>query len=87
VAQIARVANIEDVSNRRQNNGRHLYSGELKGLLRACSNDPRPSRINDAAMIAIAWVTGARRAAIANLDLSDYTPTGENEDDLMVGGK
>ena len=37
--------------------------------------------------VALAWVTGARRSEIAGLHLTDYTPTGENEGDLIIKGK
>jgi len=87
VTQTARVASIKDVRGQRQQKGRHLYSGELKALLRVCTDDPKPSGIRDAAMMALAWVTGARRAEIAGVKLSDYTPTGENEGDLVIHGK
>lgn len=87
VTQTARVASIKDVRGQRQQKGRHLYPNELKALLRTSTDDPKLSGIRDAAMIAIAWVTGARRAEIGYLDLSDYTPTSNNEGDLMVRGK
>ena len=87
VTQAARVASIKDVRGQRQQKGRHVYPGELKALLRACMDDPKPSGIRDAAMIAVAWMTGARRAEIVVLEMVDYTPTGENEGDLAIQGK
>lgn len=87
VTQSARVAAVRDVRGKRQQKGRHVYPGELRELLRVCMEDPKPSGARDAAMIALAWVTGMRRGEIAGLLLSDYTPTGEDEGDLIVRGK
>ena len=87
VTQTSRVASIKDVRGQRAQKGRHLYAGELSALLRVCVQDPKPSGIRDAAMIALAWVTGARRSEIAGLYMTDYTPTGENEGDLIIKGK
>jgi site-specific recombinase XerD len=87
VTQSARVAAVRDVRGKRQPKGRHIYPGELRELLRVCLEDPQPSGVRDAAMIALAWVTGMRRGEISGLLLSDYTPTGENEGDLLIRGK
>jgi site-specific recombinase XerD len=38
-------------------------------------------------MMAIAWVTGARRSEIAGLVVGDYMVTGEDEGDLVIRGK
>jgi site-specific recombinase XerC len=54
ITQTARVASIKDVRGQRQQKGRHVYPGELKALLRVCVEDPKPSGIRDAAMIALA---------------------------------
>ena len=83
----SRVAAIKDVRGQRQQKGRHVYAGELEALLRVCIEDSKPSGVRDAAMIALAWVTGTRRGEIAGLQLVDYTPTGENEGDLVIRGK
>ena len=87
ITQSARVAAVRDVGGKRPPKGRHIYPGELRELLRVCLEDPRPSGIRDAALIALAWVTGMRRGELAGLLLSDYTPTGQNEGDLLIRGK
>ena len=87
VTQSARVAAVRDVRGKWQQKGRHVYPGELRELLRVCMEDPKPAGARDAAMIALAWVTGMRRGEIAGLLLSDYTPTGSDEGDLLIRGK
>lgn len=51
--------------------GRHLASGELKGLVDAC-NDGTKAGLRDAAIIAVGYGCGLRRSEIAKLDLADY---------------
>lgn len=87
VTQTARVASVKDVRGQRQLKGRHLHRGEMESLLRVCIDDPKPSGVRDAAMIALAWVTGARRSEIAGVKLADYTATNEREGELIIQGK
>ncbi len=87
VTQSARVAAVRDMRGKRQPKGRHVYPGELRELLRVCMEDPKPGGVRDAAMIALAWVTGMRRGEIAGLLLADYTPTAADEGDLVIRGK
>lgn len=51
--------------------GRHLDSGEIKGLMDACY-DGTKAGLRDAAIIAVGYGCGLRRSEIANLDLADY---------------
>ncbi len=51
--------------------GRHLDSGEIKGLMDACYDGTRTG-VRDAAIIAIGYGCGLRRSEIASLDLADY---------------
>jgi len=51
--------------------GRHLDSGEIKGLMDACY-DGTNAGVRDAAIVAVGYGCGLRRSEIANLDLSDY---------------
>jgi integrase len=51
--------------------GRHLDSGELKGLMDAC-NDGTQAGTRDAAIIAVGYGCGLRRSEIAKLELADY---------------
>ena len=52
--------------------------------LTVCSQDPGPSGIRDAAIIALLYSAGLRRAEVVALDIDDYDPdTGQ----LVVKGK
>mgnify|MGYP001091955507 CR=1 FL=1 len=51
--------------------GRHLRQGELAALLGACQ-DGSPAGVRDAALLAVAYVCGLRRAELAGLTLADY---------------
>lgn len=51
--------------------GRHLDSGEIKGLIDACY-DGTNAGVRDAAIIAVGYGCGLRRSEIASLDLTDY---------------
>lgn len=60
--------------------GRHLDSGEIKGLIDACYDGTRTG-LRDAAIIAIGYGCGLRRSEIANLTLADYDT---NKEALMI---
>jgi integrase len=53
--------------------GRALSSGELSAILAACSGDPSPAGIRDAAVIALGYGLGLRRAEVSSLRLADYS--------------
>lgn len=64
--------------------GRELSAGEISGLMRACANDPSAAGARDAAIIALLYAAGLRRAEVIALDLASYdTTTGG----LKVHGK
>lgn len=64
--------------------GRELAGGELAALMVACENDQSAAGARDAAIIALAYSAGLRRAEITTLDLGDYDQeTGK----LVVRGK
>jgi site-specific recombinase XerD len=52
--------------------GRDLGLGELSALIAACESDPSPAGARDAAVIAVMYATGVRRASVVRLDLADY---------------
>lgn len=87
IALSERVASVSDVRGKRQTKGRHLAAGELGALLATCENDLTPAGARDAALVALAWATGARRAELAGLTLGDLTPAGEDEGELLIRGK
>ena len=64
--------------------GRELTGGELAGLLADCQNDLTPAGVRDAAIIALMYAAGLRRAEVIGLDLASYDPqTGR----LVILGK
>jgi integrase len=52
--------------------GRDLGAGEIAALMRACEADPSPAGARDAAIIALMYATGLRRASAIRLNLDDY---------------
>ncbi len=52
--------------------GRSLSAGELAALMRVCEEDPTPAGARDAAIIALMYATGVRRASLVRLDRADY---------------
>lgn len=87
VTQAGRIASVGDVKGQRQQKGRHIGNGELDALLTCCTEDPSPAGARDAAIIALAWATGARRSELAGLTLADLVITGEDDADLVIKGK
>jgi site-specific recombinase XerD len=64
--------------------GRELSGGEISALMQVCAQDPSPAGTRDAAIIALLYACGLRRAEVVALDLKDYDPeTGQ----LVVRGK
>ncbi len=53
--------------------GRALEGQELSALFRVCVEDPSPAGRRDAAMLAVLYGAGIRRAELAGLDLNDFT--------------
>ena len=51
--------------------GRALESGELGSLFKACADDVSAKGPRDAAMLAVFYGTGMRRAELAGLDIAD----------------
>lgn len=64
--------------------GRELSSGEIQALMQACENDPTPAGVRDAALIALLYSCGLRRAELAALDLEHYN---QESGALVVLGK
>ena len=52
--------------------GRELSSGELSALLATCEQDELAAGVRDAAIIAVMYSCGLRRAEVIALDLADY---------------
>jgi site-specific recombinase XerD len=64
--------------------GRGATPGEISALMADCENDPSPAGVRDAALIAVWYTCGLRRAELAGLDLADYDPA---SDGLKIRGK
>ena len=73
-----RLCGVKPVRGERLPAGRALSSGELNALMDACVADEGPAGARDAALIALLYAAGLRRAEIVALDVEDYDPeTGE----------
>lgn len=77
-------ASIERVIGETVPAGRSVPSGELAALLNTCAQDA--AGIRDAAIIAMLYACGLRRAELVNLDLAHYERT-ESGGRLLVHGK
>lgn len=63
---------IENVKGDSLPAGRNLGAGELSALIGVCEMDPTAAGARDAAIIAVMYATGVRRASVVYLDLADY---------------
>lgn len=73
----ARAVDVGGVKNGVAPRGRAASLGEVRALLDVC-RDGTPLGVRDAALLALAYGTGLRRAEIVALDVGDYrTETGE----------
>jgi site-specific recombinase XerD len=79
-----RAVSVGNVSGETLLAGRELSQGEISALINCCATDPSPAGRRDAALIAILYSCGLRRAEAVRLDFADYkAETGQ----LMVNGK
>lgn len=70
----ARACDVASVTGATLPAGRALGAGEISALMAACENDATSAGTRDAALIALAYSCGLRRAELAGLDLADYDP-------------
>lgn len=79
-----RIRDVKPLRGERLPSGRALSSGEIAAMMEACAGDEGPAGVRDAALIALLYAGGLRRAEIVALNVEDYNPqTGE----LVVRGK
>jgi len=74
---VAQVCDVENVRGSTLPAGRAITPGELGALLRVCSEDPTPAGARDAALLALLYGCGIRRAELVALAVEDYRPAGE----------
>ncbi|GLW06507.1 integrase [Microtetraspora sp. NBRC 13810] len=79
-----RAADLPTVSHTRLPAGSHVPPEVVGAALAACDDDGSPAGRRDAAMVAVLYSTGCRRAEVAGLALADYDPAARS---LRVRGK
>lgn len=78
------IMDISRVRGSRLPNGRILPQDELRKLYKICEADKRAAGVRDAAMIALLFSCGLRRAELVSIDLSDVS---FNEESILIRGK
>jgi site-specific recombinase XerD len=69
----ARAVDLKPIIGSRLSKGRSLEAWEIRALLNDClQRKPKPSHIRDAAMIAVLYTNGLRRAEMVNINLEDF---------------
>lgn len=69
-----RAVAVENVRAKKQPKGRAVSPEELEALFRVCGEDRSPAGRRDAAMFAVLYGGGLRRAELCGLDLVDFDP-------------
>lgn len=69
-----RAVSVRAVRGQTVPRGRSISRGELGALFSACVRDHSPIGARDAALLAVLYGSGLRRAEAAALDVSDYDP-------------
>ena len=72
--QRARACDLKPVRGSTQPAGRSLTIGEKQALSAACQADPSPKGARDAALFALGFGCGLRRAELVDLAVSDFSP-------------
>ncbi len=67
-----RAVAVENVKARVQPKGRAVEQDELAALFRVCAEDESPAGRRDAALFAVLYGAGLRRAELCGLDLADF---------------
>lgn len=88
--QLARIRDVGGDGGSREATGRNIEPWEIAALMRACAADrahPKkaPAAIRDAAIIALAVKTGARRDELAGIKRADMTETTEALEIRVIG--
>lgn len=70
--EYARAADLKGITGETLPAGRSVPTGELLAIMSECGNDPTPAGARDAAIIAVLYSGGLRRAELVGLDLANY---------------
>ncbi|MFC4061781.1 tyrosine-type recombinase/integrase [Planomonospora corallina] len=79
-----RASDLPALEHTRLPAGQHVPAEVVGAALAACEADDSPAGLRDAALLAVLYSTGCRRAEIAGLALADYDPAARS---LRVRGK
>lgn len=71
---LQRASNLPAVRANQLPRGRALAMGEIRAMFELCRADKRPAGVRDAALFAVLYTAGLRRAEVVALDLRDYDP-------------
>ncbi|GAA4894655.1 tyrosine-type recombinase/integrase [Stackebrandtia albiflava] len=82
--QYQQAADLPAVAHHRVPAGAHVPKEVLSALLAACDLEDSITGHRDAAVVAVLYSTGCRRAELAKLTLADYDPADRS---LLVAGK
>jgi len=72
--ELARAVDVERAPGNSLPTGRCLDIGEITALFAACQRDTSPAGARDAALLALGYAGGMRRAEIVGADLDHYAP-------------
>jgi site-specific recombinase XerD len=72
----ARAADVANVRAKTLPSGRAVERDEVRALFTVCAEDSSPAGRRDAAMLAILYGAGLRRAELCGLDLNDFDSDG-----------
>lgn len=81
---LQKVRDVRSVRGSRLSRGRAHSGKELEAVVAACMRDSSPAGVRDAAIIALQYNLGLRRAECSALDLGDYSPSSQT---VRVTGK
>ncbi|HQK92905.1 MAG TPA: tyrosine-type recombinase/integrase [Armatimonadota bacterium] len=76
--ELVRIRDVQPIRHERLPAGRAVTAGELGAMMDACAADEPAAGVRDAAIIALLYAAGLRRAELVALDVESYDPeTGE----------